>query len=456
MKLRTRIILISSAAVLIALLIGDVVIWGMMRKSRGDETFIKAYQNYYVFINELESQISHRKTSSIDEIYLEYLFKKYKNDYNICFKVKGNNTVEIYNHTTFSAYEFYGLEYEAYDDADYTYLNYGGRKYIIFRKNLEGYIEVYRIEDITYLWDEMEKLAFGMFLITLVVTSVAILFLLPVLKTAFAPLQELSNTTKDMAEGLYDKRIAISRDDEIGLLGENFNKMADAVEARTHSLEESEKRKTLFMGSLTHELKTPMTTISGYAQTLLSVKVSVEEQEEALLYIYEECNRLSRLSKKMMRLLELDWDNELNLTDIPVKRLFDAAVRSCQVILRDKKIELECVEHGESFLMDIDLMTDVIINLIDNAVKASRTGGRIVLRAYDGCIEVQDFGRGIPVDEQERIMEPFYMIDKSRSRKNGGAGLGLALTAMIVEKHNVSIRIDSEVGKGSRFILQFV
>lgn len=456
MKLRTRIILISSAAVLIALLIGDVVIWGMMRKSRGDETFIKAYQNYYVFINELESQISHRKTSSIDEIYLEYLFKKYKNDYNICFKVKGNNTVEIYNHTTFSAYEFYGLEYEAYDDADYTYLNYGGRKYIIFRKNLEGYIEVYRIEDITYLWDEMEKLAFGMFLITLVVTSVAILFLLPVLKTAFAPLQELSNTTKDMAEGLYDKRIAISREDEIGLLGENFNKMADAVEARTHSLEESEKRKTLFMGSLTHELKTPMTTISGYAQTLLSVKVSVEEQEEALLYIYEECNRLSRLSKKMMRLLELDWDNELNLTDIPVKRLFDAAVRSCQVILRDKKIELECVEHGESFLMDIDLMTDVIINLIDNAVKASRTGGRIVLRAYDGCIEVQDFGRGIPVDEQERIMEPFYMIDKSRSRKNGGAGLGLALTAMIVEKHNVSIRIDSEVGKGSRFILQFV
>lgn len=456
MKLRTRIILISSAAVLIALLSGDVVIWGMMRKSRENEAFIKAYQNYFVFINEIGSQISDRKPSSIDEIYIEYLFKKYKNDYNICFKTNGNNPVEIYNHTIFSAYDLYGLEYKEYGHAYYTYLKYDGRKYIVFRDSLEGYIEVYRIEDITYLWDEMERLAFGMFLITLAVTSVTILFLLPVLKTALAPLQKLSNTTRDMAEGLYDKRVTISREDEIGLLGENFNKMADAVEARTHSIEESEKRKTLFMGSLTHELKTPMTTISGYAQTLLSVKVSVEEQEEALLYIYEECNRLSGLSKKMMRLLELDWDNELILTDIPVKRLFDAAVRSCRIILRDKKIELECIEHGESFTMDMDLMTDVIINLIDNAVKASRTGGRIVLRAYDRCIEVQDFGKGIPVDEQERILEPFYMIDKSRSRKNGGAGLGLALTAMIVEKHNASIRIDSEVGKGSRFILQFV
>ena len=117
---------------------------------------------------------------------------------------------------------------------------------------------------------------------------------------------------------------------------------------------------------------------------------------------------------------------------------------------------LECIEQGEHFFMDLDLMTDVLINLIDNGVKASDYGGKIILRAYDDCIEVQDFGQGIPDEEQEKVMEPFYMVDKSRSRKSGGAGLGLALTAMIAKRHNISIRIDSKEGEGTRIILQFV
>ncbi|MDE6231753.1 MAG: sensor histidine kinase, partial [Lachnospiraceae bacterium] len=104
----------------------------------------------------------------------------------------------------------------------------------------------------------------------------------------------------------------------------------------------------------------------------------------------------------------------------------------------------------------IDLMTDVIINLIDNGVKASNKGGRIILRSYGNCIEVQDFGRGIPKEEQEKILEPFYMVDKSRSRKSGGAGLGLALAALIAKRHNILLKIDSEQGQGTRMILQFV
>lgn len=101
-------------------------------------------------------------------------------------------------------------------------------------------------------------------------------------------------------------------------------------------------------------------------------------------------------------------------------------------------------------------MTDVLINLIDNGIKASDPGAEVVLRAYKNCIEVQDFGCGIPEEEQEKILEPFYMIDKSRSRKNGGAGLGLALTAMIAKKHHIQLEIVSEVGRGTRMILQFV
>ena len=101
-------------------------------------------------------------------------------------------------------------------------------------------------------------------------------------------------------------------------------------------------------------------------------------------------------------------------------------------------------------------MTDVIINLIDNGIKASDYGGKIILRSYGNCIEVQDFGKGIPKEEQEKIMEPFYMVDKSRSRKSGGAGLGLALTALIVKKHNATLKIESQPEKGTKMILQFV
>ena len=106
--------------------------------------------------------------------------------------------------------------------------------------------------------------------------------------------------------------------------------------------------------------------------------------------------------------------------------------------------------------MDADLFTEVLINLIDNARKASQRGDRIILSASGNRICVRDFGTGIPEEEKERILEPFYMIDKSRSRKSGGAGLGLAITAMILKRHNCGIQIESEVGQGTQMILQFV
>ena len=109
-----------------------------------------------------------------------------------------------------------------------------------------------------------------------------------------------------------------------------------------------------------------------------------------------------------------------------MSRLFEAAEKSCDVILKDKQMTLECIEHGEHFSMDLDLMTDVLINLIDNGVKASDCGGKIVLRAYDNIIEVQDFGQGIPAE------------------------------ALIAKRHNISIQIDSKEGNGTRIILQFV
>ena len=117
---------------------------------------------------------------------------------------------------------------------------------------------------------------------------------------------------------------------------------------------------------------------------------------------------------------------------------------------------LEIVEAGETFYVDVDLMTDALINLVDNGIKASDEGSKIILKAESKKITVTDFGKGIPKAEQDKILEPFYMIDKSRSRRSGGVGLGLALTATIIKKHNCKLVIESEVGKGTSMNLQFV
>lgn len=221
-------------------------------------------------------------------------------------------------------------------------------------------------------------------------------------------------------------------------------------------MEETERKKTLFMGNLTHELKTPMTAISGYAKTLLTVRLSEEDREEALSYIYEESCRLERLSRKMMNLLLLEEQGEIHLEKVPARVLFQHARDACSNSLEEDGIILECHEDGEVFMVDADLFTEVLINLIDNGRKASGRGDRVILSASQGVIEVRDFGKGIPEGEREKILEPFYMIDKSRSRKSGGAGLGLAITALILERHHCRIEVESKVGQGTRMILHFV
>lgn len=270
------------------------------------------------------------------------------------------------------------------------------------------------------------------------------------LKRQFIPLQRLKDTTKLMADGMYDVRTDVKRDDEVGELGKSFNKMAEAVEKRDKNLK-------LFMGNLTHELKTPMTAISGYAQTMLNVKLSEDEAEEALIYICDECKRLERLSKKLMRLLEIENNGDkLEFREIPVNKLFDETIKTCRTVIKGKSINIECEDDGTILCVEPDLMTDVLVNLVDNAVKASDNGGKIELTCSNKLIGIRDYGCGMASEELEKIMEPFYMIDKSRSRKNGGAGLGLALSAAILRRHNVKFSIESRPGEGTIVNLQFV
>ncbi|MDE6232060.1 MAG: HAMP domain-containing histidine kinase, partial [Lachnospiraceae bacterium] len=324
MKLRTRIIAISCIMLLTASMAVNIVTLTLMWKSIRNEAFIKAYQNTYVKFEELNQRLIQVGKLANRE-FLEYYFKSYNDEYFICMYAMNENgddgnveMYEIYNHTIFDKNYLENLKYIKYEEMEYSYMQYEGRNYIVFTNGIQGFSNfvLYKFEDVTYAKNNIENFTISSILITLLVVVVTIFVLFCILKREFEPLQELNSVTKSITDNMYDRRVVIRKKDEIGQIGENFNKMAEAVEARTKRLEESERRKTLFMGNLTHELKTPMTAISGYAQTLLSVKLDEEDKEDALEYIYKECTRLERLSQKMMKLLLLEQDGGLEFKEV--------------------------------------------------------------------------------------------------------------------------------------------
>lgn len=456
MRLKTKILLICCLSVLLSSVVCSVAVYILVRNFSMDAAEGQSFKDAIAAFSKLEDDmtaIQIKKDDTVDEKVLEYIFKKQGDKLLLCFSL--GEEKEIFNSTVFAKAGLEKLNYSPIDamGVERARLRWQGRHFFVYRQEAYDSV-VFRLEDINYVWERMRLLGIGLMILTIVVTVVVCFLLFILLNKVLHPLHELSAGARLIAKGRYDKRIIVKRRDEIGELSDNFNQMADAVQFRTESLEEAERRRTLFMGNLTHELKTPMTAISGYAKTLLTVKLPEEDREEALSYIYEESCRLERLSRKLMNLLLLEEDG-INPVEVSAKELFHKAEEACRRSLAEDGIYLECHEKGEIFCVDEDLFTEVLINLIDNARKASRAGDRIIISAKGNAIEVRDFGRGIPEEEKEKILEPFYMIDKSRSRKNGGAGLGLAITAMILKKHNCRIQIESKAGEGTRIICYY-
>ena len=457
-------------AVLIATIIVDVLVWNVERKNIMSEATSNALNEMYSLADAYNQTFERSQfTSNSDEvmdIQLQYFFKTRLDEYTICVRyqeIDGTlvNDAEhgyfVYNHTVLSLDDVENNDYNsiANETISYGMLHYQDSEYLICKYTTKNRLSIYHLTCIDYAKDKLRNLTMYMIVITFSVMVVMSIIVALILRHSLRSLKELNATAADIAKGNYDKRVNVRGKNEIATLGTTFNQMAEAVETRTKSLEESERQKTLFMGNLTHELKTPLAAISGYAQTLLTVRLDEADEAEALGYIDEECKRLERLSKKMLRLLELDTEQKLELHEIPVRQLFERTGRLCRKLLETKGVTIQYEEHGECFLVEEDLMTEVLVNLVDNANKASKQGDTIRLIANDHQILVQDTGCGIPEEEQKKILEPFYMIDKSRSRKNGGAGLGLALTALILKRHDVTLAIESEEGKGTTMILNF-
>lgn len=307
----------------------------------------------------------------------------------------------------------------------------------------------YRITDVTSVYTDLLALSHRFSRISLLVILCTAALITLLVRTILRPIQRLKESTSLIAAGVYDRRIAVDEQDEVGSLAMDFNVMAQAVENRVEALKEEAERRTLFISALTHELKTPMTSIKGNAETLLMTKMNEEEREAALLQIDADCTRVERLSHKLMQLLVLKRSDDIEPKPQSVAELLAMVCDAAKEQLKQRGLALRVENHMQQLKMDKDLLCELLLNLIDNAGKASPRGSVIALRARGNIISVSDSGHGIPPEELHRLTEPFYMVDKARSRKQGGMGLGLALAQEIARLHGAHLAFESEVGKGT-------
>ncbi len=266
------------------------------------------------------------------------------------------------------------------------------------------------------------------------------------------PLARLSAAARRMAEGDLSQRVRVDGDDEIAQLSADFNVMAHRIQRQVAELKAAQRRQEDFIGSFAHEIKTPLTSIIGYADLLRSRPAGVEQVQESAGYIFSEGRRLEALSRKLLDLIVLGRQ-DFSLRPVPLDVFLRRVAGAMEPPLRQAEIRLAVRAEPVSALMEPDLMETVCVNLLDNARKAMEGGGEILLEGFsegDGCIvQVADQGKGIPEPELERVTEAFYMVDKSRARAQGGAGLGLALCRRIVELHGGTMEIESELGRGT-------
>lgn len=269
------------------------------------------------------------------------------------------------------------------------------------------------------------------------------------------PIKRLSQVSKHFTDGDYRERIAVNSKDEIGELANSYNIMADTVEDKIHMLELSVQQKEDFMTAFAHELKTPMTSIIGYADMIYQGQLQPVDAQEAAGYILNEGLRLEALSFKLLELMTMDKsDYLLEETDLHqfLLDVYQTALpnaRKWSVLLM-----VDCaIGYGK---VEVDLLKTLVLNLIDNALKSG--GTKVLIRGCcsgeDYWISIEDNGRGIPEGELKRITEAFYMVDKSRSRKAHGAGLGLALCKKIAEVHMTGLVFESTENVGTTVSLK--
>ena len=314
----------------------------------------------------------------------------------------------------------------------------------------EVVLAVFTHTELSYLEPNTAPITRQIGIASLIAIAVSMLLVFISSSRITLPLKEMSEMAKNIAKGDLTKRVEINSDDEIGLLAESFNNMAE-------ELSKQEELRTGFVANVSHELRSPLTSIHGFAQGMLDGTVGKNEQDQYLQIILDETTRLKKLIKELLDLSQIESGTfPLN------KKVYDINEQMRRVLIRyidlieEKGINVE-VNFKQDFCMvcaDNDRIEQVLVNLIDNAIKFTPEDGTITLWSHEcdgeALVGVNDTGEGIAREDMPFIFERFYKSDKSHTGKQG-TGLGLSIVKKIIDEHGHTIKVNSNPGIGASF-----
>ncbi len=336
------------------------------------------------------------------------------------------------------------------DDATYSWrvktddgmaLVVGGASH--FRDDLMIYVS----RSLTPLYQWMRR-AWNMGLLTLgfaALLDAGLIFL--IVRRAFRPVRRLIGISAAIAEGNYHLRTAIHTKDEIGDLSRSFDAMTDSVEEKIRSQEEELKKRQLLIGALSHEIKTPVTAITGYADSILRMPLTEAQKMECVRKIEEAGKKMASLSEQMSELLGLSDQNHLKRRHFSVQNLIDA--------LQDVfPAGVEFHTEVQTLCGEESLLFQLCCNLIQNGLRACDGKSPVEVRFVKGkdCVllVVEDQGCGISPEHLPLVTEPFYRVDPARAKAKGGSGLGLTICDSIVRWHGGRLHLESTPGAGTK------
>ncbi len=276
---------------------------------------------------------------------------------------------------------------------------------------------------------------------------VALIFSAGIVRWVSRPLLDVAHAATKVAEGNYSTRVPVHGPDEVREVARTFNTMTERVEV-------GQKSQRDFLANVSHDLRTPLTSIQGFAQAIAD-GVS-DDNAHAANIIYSEAGRMTRMVNDLLDLARIQAGRmDMMRQAVEIDELLKTVGESMAMRARDRGLQLDVqIPDLPRIAGDGDRLAQVFTNLVDNAIKHTPAGGRVWLRAsldnQGVLVRVQDTGEGIPRDDLPRIFERFYQVDKSRA-KSSGTGLGLAITREIVQAHAGRIWVESEYGQGARF-----
>ncbi len=326
------------------------------------------------------------------------------------------------------------------------------------------FISAYRIElsgETFYIFGQMPSKSFTSYIVRLVivlltvtVVILAFVFLIMYLATKrmLTPVREMTLAAKRFGNGDFKKKIYVAEDNEFGFLANSLNKMAG-------SLERTEETRKTFISNVSHELKTPMTTIGGFIDGILDGTIPPDKHEHYLKIVSSEVNRLSRLVRSMLNISKYEaGELTINKENFDIIPLIVSTLLNFENRIEEKNIRIHGLDRNTFIInADDDLIGQVIYNLVENAVKFVNENGCIEFSFSEtesaSLITIRNSGDGLSRDEISKVFERFYKTDESRGIDPTGVGLGLSIVSSLVKLHDGNITVRSEQGKYTEFEL---